>query len=103
MIEDESYDLWQEDAITLNPYLGTDGIAPFIKPCNEKDKGLFILVKTSNKSSGELQDRLIEGELLYCHTADLVAKWGAESDGTKRLQPGWRRCRSHLQRTGHRS
>lgn len=41
MIEEESYDLWQEDAITLNPYLGTDGIAPFIKPCNEKDKGLF--------------------------------------------------------------
>ncbi len=83
MIEDEYFDLWKEDAITVNPYLGTDGISPFIKACNEKDKGLFILVKTSNKSSGELQDRLIEGEPLYCHTADLVAKWGEETMGKK--------------------
>ena len=65
----------------MNPYLGTDGIAPFIKYCNQKDRGLFILVKTSNKSSGELQDRLIDGEPLYCHAADLVAKWGSETMG----------------------
>lgn len=80
-IEDEYFDLWKEDAVTLNPYLGTDGIAPFIKYCNQKDRGLFILVKTSNKSSGELQDRIIDGEPLFYHTADLVAKWGTEAMG----------------------
>jgi len=82
-IEGEFFDLWQEDAITVNPYLGTDGISPFLKPCVERDKGLFVLVKTSNKSSGELQDRLIEAEPLYCHTADLVGKWGKEAMGSK--------------------
>ena len=52
---------FDEDFATVNPYLGSDGINPFIKVCNEQDRGIFILVKTSNPSSGEFQDQLING------------------------------------------
>lgn len=75
-IDGEHFDLWNEDAVTINPYLGTDSVVPFIKYCNERDRGIFVLVKTSNKGSGELQDRLIDGEALYMHVADLVKRWG---------------------------
>ena len=51
--------------ITVNPYLGTDGVKPFVDVCNEYDRGIFVLVKTSNPSSGEFQDRLIDGKPLY--------------------------------------
>jgi orotidine-5'-phosphate decarboxylase len=54
-------DLWHEDAITVNPYFGTDGIAPFTRACRETGKAIFVLVKTSNESSAELQDAYIEG------------------------------------------
>lgn len=71
------------DFLTVNPYLGTDGIAPFVDVCKEEDKGLFILVKTSNPSSGEFQDRLIDGAPLYEHVAKKVVEWGADCmDGT---------------------
>ncbi len=72
-----------EDFVTVNPYLGTDGIKPFIDVCNEEDKGMFILVKTSNPSSGEFQDRLIDGRPLYEHVGEQVAKWGSLSMGRK--------------------
>lgn len=81
-IEGEHFDLWQEDAVTLNPYMGFDGIEPFINACNEKDKGLFILVKTSNPSGKELQDLLVAGTPVYDYTADLVSNWGELSMGT---------------------
>ncbi len=80
-IEGEHFDLWQEDAVTLNPYMGYDGIAPFIDACNAQDKGLFILVKTSNPSSSELQDILVDGEPVYDKTADLVSAWGEQTMG----------------------
>lgn len=70
------------DFITVNGYLGSDGINPFVKDCEEYDKGLFILVKTSNPTSGELQDKKFEsGNTLYEEMADLVAKWGASTVG----------------------
>lgn len=70
------------DFITVNGYLGSDGINPFVKDCEEYDKGLFILVKTSNPTSGELQDKKFEsGNTLYEEMADLVAKWGASTIG----------------------
>lgn len=69
--------------MTVNPYLGTDGIKPFVDVCKSEDKGLFILVKTSNPSSGEFQDRLIDGKPLYEHVAQKVVEWGSECmDGT---------------------
>ena len=67
------------DMVTVNPYLGTDGVKPFVDACNQYDKGIFVLVKTSNPSSGEFQDRLIDGKPLYEHVADKVMEWGAMS------------------------
>lgn len=64
--------------ITVNPYLGTDGIKPFVDECKKEDKGLFILVKTSNPSSGEFQDQLINGRPLYELVADKVVEWGSD-------------------------
>lgn len=77
------YPLFDEDFATVNPYLGTDGIKPFVDVCKEEKKGLFILVKTSNKSSGELQDRLIDGRPLYEIVGEYVAKWGEEHMGSE--------------------
>ena len=70
-----------EDFVTVNPYLGSDGVKPFIKVCKEEKKGLFILVKTSNPSSGEFQDQLVDGRPLYEIVADKVAQWGQEHMG----------------------
>ena len=79
----KQYSLFDEDFVTVNPYLGTDGIKPFIDVCKEENKGLFILVKTSNKSSGEFQDKLIDGRPLYEIVGEHVAKWGEEHMGDK--------------------
>ena len=79
----QQYSLFDEDFVTVNPYLGTDGIKPFIDVCKEEKKGLFILVKTSNKSSGEFQDKLIDGRPLYEIVGEHVAKWGEEHMGDK--------------------
>lgn len=70
---------FDEDFATVNPYLGSDGINPFIDVCKEEKKGLFILVKTSNPSSGEFQDRLIDGRPLYELVAEKVVEWGSAS------------------------
>ena len=72
---------FDEDFATVNPYLGSDGIKPFIKVCKEENKGLFILVKTSNPSSGEFQDRLIDGRPLYEWVGEQVDAWGKEHMG----------------------
>ena len=74
---------FDEDFITVNPYLGTDGVKPFIDACNQYNKGIFVLVKTSNPSSGEFQDRLLEGgEPRYCTVAQKVAEWASLSMDT---------------------
>lgn len=73
---------FDSDYITVNGYLGSDGILPFVKDCKENDKGLFILVKTSNPTSGELQDKKFEnGNTLYEEMGDLVEKWGVDLIG----------------------
>ena len=72
---------FDEDFATVNPYLGSDGVKPFIKVCKEEKKGLFILVKTSNPSSGEFQDRLIDGRPLYEWVGEQVASWGEDHMG----------------------
>lgn len=64
--------------LTVNPYFGTDGVKPFVDVCKTEDKGLFVLVKTSNPSSGEFQDKLIDGRPLYELVADKVVEWGAD-------------------------
>lgn len=75
------YTAFNEDFATVNPYLGSDGVKPFIEVCQEENKGIFILVKTSNPSSGEFQDRLIDGRPLYEHVGEKVAQWGQEHMG----------------------
>ncbi len=77
----KSYYGFDEDFATVNPYLGSDGVKPFIKVCKEENKGIFILVKTSNPSSGEFQDRLIDGRPLYEWVGEQVAAWGEEHMG----------------------
>ena len=69
---------FDEDFVTVNPYLGSDGVKPFTKICAEEKKGIFVLVKTSNPSSGEFQDRLVDGKPLYELVGEQVAAWGAE-------------------------
>ncbi len=76
-----SYYGFDEDFVTVNPYLGSDGVNPFVKVCKEEKKGLFILVKTSNPSSGEFQDRLIDGKPLYEIVGEKVAQWGEHCMG----------------------
>lgn len=69
------------DALTVNGYLGTDGIAPLLKVCEQQDTGIFVLVKTSNPSSGELQDKLLEGEPVYRHMGAMCEHWGEQLPG----------------------
>ena len=80
-IGSKSYSTFDEDFATVNPYLGTDGIKPFVDVCKEEKKGIFILVKTSNPSSGEFQDRMIDGRPLYEWVGEKVAEWGADGMG----------------------
>ena len=77
----KTYRGFDEDFATVNPYLGSDGIQPFIDVCKKEKKGIFILVKTSNPSSGEFQDQLIDGRPLYELVGEQVAKWGEEHMG----------------------
>ncbi len=82
VVGDKKITAFDSDYITVNGYLGSDGILPFVKDCKENDKGLFILVKTSNPTSGELQDKKFEnGNTLYEEMGDLVEKWGSELIG----------------------
>ncbi len=74
----QSYYGFDEDFATVNPYLGSDGINPFTKVCKEESKGIFVLVKTSNPSSGEFQDRMVDGKPLYEIVGEQVKKWGDE-------------------------
>ncbi|MBR1477724.1 MAG: orotidine-5'-phosphate decarboxylase [Lachnospiraceae bacterium] len=80
-VGENEYAGFDEDFATVNPYLGTDGIKPFVKVCDERNKGIFVLVKTSNPSSGEFQDRLIDGRPLYEWMGEKVSEWGRDSLG----------------------
>ena len=74
---------FDEDFATVNPYLGSDGIKPFADVCAKEKKGIFVLVKTSNPSSGEYQDKLIDGRPLYEHVAENIAAMAAECMGSE--------------------
>lgn len=77
----KSYAPFSEDFVTVNPYLGSDGVQPFINVCKEENKGIFVLVKTSNPSSGEFQDQLVDGKPLYELVGEKVAAWGEQHMG----------------------
>lgn len=81
-VVDEKFSAFPSDALTVNPYLGIDGIQPFIEDCITHGKGIFSLVKTSNPSSGQLQDlRLEDGRTVYETVADMVDEWGKQVIG----------------------
>ena len=81
-IGEKEESIFDVDFVTVNPYMGTDCIKPFIEDCKKYDKGIFILVKTSNPSSGELQDvKLENGEEVYVKVAKLVEEWGKDLRG----------------------
>lgn len=84
-VEDNTFEVYREDFITLNPYLGYDSIEPYIGNCKNFDKGMFVLVKTSNPNSGEIQDITVSetGQKLYEYMGNLVSKWGEEVMGTE--------------------
>lgn len=88
MVGSNKLSSFNEDFATVNPYLGSDGIKPFLDVCETENKGVFILCKTSNPSSGEFQDRLIDGRPLYEHVGEKIAAWAAEF-GEKTGQTGY--------------
>ena len=75
-IGSSAFEAFGEDFATVNPYLGSDGVEPFLKVCRENNRGIFVLVKTSNPSSGEFQDRLVDGRPLYELVGEKVDEWG---------------------------
>ena len=77
----KTYAPFDEDFVTVNPYLGSDGVNPFLDVCKEEKKGIFVLVKTSNPSSGEFQDQKIDGRPLDELVGEKVAAWGSEVMG----------------------
>ena len=82
LVGDEYKSFYDIDWVTINPYLGIDGVKPFIDDCKKYNKGIFILVKTSNKSSGDLQDlKLEDGKTVYEKVAELVNSWGEDLIG----------------------
>ena len=81
-VEGEKFDAFGSDALTVNAYLGSDGVKPLLEICKSQDKGIFVLVKTSNPSSGELQDRLLDDNAtVYRTMGNMCENWGSEVMG----------------------
>ena len=82
MIDEKEQAIFDVDFATVNPYMGSDCVVPFVEDCKKYNKGIFVLVKTSNKSSGEIQDvKAEDGEEIYKKVAKLVNTWGSELIG----------------------
>jgi orotidine-5'-phosphate decarboxylase len=80
-IGEMEYPSFAQDFITLNPYLGSDSITPYLKDCADREKGLFVLAKTSNPNSGEIQDLVVDGKPIYEIVGGLIEKWGSDLIG----------------------
>lgn len=80
-VNGEKIEPFMGDALTVNGYLGSDGINPLLQICSQRDKGIFVLAKTSNPSSGELQDQLIDGKPVYEAMGNMCEAWGAAVPG----------------------
>ena len=78
----KNLDVWHEDSLTVNPYMGSDGVKPFIDEAVAHNKSIFVLLRTSNPSSKELQELIVQdGKPVYEHMADLIENWGASTLG----------------------
>ncbi|MCL2463319.1 MAG: orotidine-5'-phosphate decarboxylase, partial [Defluviitaleaceae bacterium] len=82
-INGERLRVYDADFITINPYLGTDAAEPFLRDCAKYGKGVFVLIKTSNPGSGQIQDILVNGEPLYQIVGRLAAEWGENMIGRR--------------------
>ena len=103
-VEEETFEPFGADALTVNGYLGTDGIQPLLEVCGKGDKGIFVLVKTSNPSSGELQDKpLADGNTVYRAMGAMCEGWGEKLPGQygysgvgavvgATIPPSWKSC-----------
>jgi orotidine-5'-phosphate decarboxylase len=80
-IEGKTYPVWNADALTINPYLGRDAVEPFLTAAKAADRGVFVLVRTSNPGAGLFQDLVCDGKPLFRHVADEVARWNAPTIG----------------------
>ncbi|MDR2156243.1 MAG: orotidine-5'-phosphate decarboxylase [Clostridiales Family XIII bacterium] len=83
-VEGERFDPWKEDAVTIHPYLGADSVMPFVDACKNFGKAVFVLIKTSNAGSGDIQDLRTAGDApVYARVARLVSEWGRDCIGTR--------------------
>ncbi len=80
-IDGETFPVWDADALTINPYLGRDAVEPFLTAAKKADRGVFVLVRTSNPGAGLFQDLVCDGKPLYRHVAAEVANWNASTIG----------------------
>lgn len=80
-IGENQFEGFKQDYITINAYLGSDGVVPFLEDCKKYEKGIFVLAKTSNPNSGEIQDLLVDGVPVYEKMGELIEKWGSELMG----------------------
>jgi orotidine-5'-phosphate decarboxylase len=78
----KTFPVWDADALTINPYLGRDAVEPFLASARRSDRGLFVLVRTSNAGAGLFQDLACEGQPLYRQVAGAVRAWSGESVGS---------------------
>jgi len=84
-IEGQTFPVWDADALTVNPYLGRDAVEPFLTAAKKADRGVFVLVRTSNPGAGLFQDLTCDGKPLYRHVAAAVAEWNAPTVGASGL------------------
>jgi orotidine-5'-phosphate decarboxylase len=84
-VDGQTYPVWDADSLTINPYLGRDAVEPFLSAAKSADRGVFVLVRTSNPGAGLFQDLVCDGKPLYRHVADEVAKWNAPTIGESGL------------------
>ncbi len=80
-VEEEHFEVYKEDFITLNPFLGIDSVEPYFDACKNRNKGLFLLVKTSNPNSGQIQDLRVGDQYMYEYVGQLVSQWGEDMIG----------------------
>jgi orotidine-5'-phosphate decarboxylase len=80
-INGETFPVWDADSLTINPYLGRDAVEPFLTAAKKSDRGVFVLVRTSNPGAGLFQDLVCDGKPVYRHVADEVVRWNASTLG----------------------
>ncbi len=77
----EVFEFWQADCVTLSPFLGSDSVGPFVRWCEEKGKGIYLLNRTSNKGAAEIQNLVCQGKEFYSIISERIVEWGRNAKG----------------------